>query len=34
MTALKGLSSENQQGLKVLSIKRYSFSIEPLIFLF
>ncbi len=31
---LKGLSSENLHGLKVISIERSSFRIEPLIFFF
>jgi hypothetical protein len=34
MINLKGLCSENYQRLKVISIKRSSFRIEPLIHLF
>jgi hypothetical protein len=34
MINLKGLSSENYQRLKVISIKRSSFRIEPVIHLF
>jgi hypothetical protein len=34
LAPLKGLFSKNQYGLKVISIERSSFHIEPLIFLF